>query len=51
MELYAQKHLTDEEFFPGYVKAHIDRGAILLDQEHRYGDDFLVHLTELEKSL
>lgn len=51
MELHAQKHLTDEEFFPSYVKAHIDRGAILLEQEQRYGGDFLVHLTELEKSL
>lgn len=51
MELHAQRHLTDEEFFPGYVKAHIDRGAFLLDQEQRYGGDFLVHLTELEKSL
>ena len=51
MELYAGKHLTDEEFFPMYVKAHIDRGAILLDQEQRYGGDFLIHLTELEKSL
>lgn len=49
MELHAQKHLTDEEFFPSYVKAHIDRGAILLDQEQRYGGNFLVHLTELEK--
>lgn len=51
MELYSNKHLTDEEFFPGYVKAHIDRGAILLDQEQRYGGDFLIHLTELEKSI
>ena len=51
MELHAQRHLTDEEFFPCYVKAHIDRGAILLDQEQRYGGDFLVHLTELDKSL
>ena len=51
MELHAQKHLTDEEFFPSYVKAHIDRGAILLDQEQRYGGDFLIHLIELEKSL
>ena len=38
-------------FFPHYVKAHIDRGADLLDQEQRYSSDFLVHLTELEKSL
>ena len=52
MELHAGRHLTDEEFFPGYVKAHIDRGAVLLDQEQRYsGKDFLVHLTELEKSI
>ena len=51
MELHAQRHLTDEEFFPNYVKAHIDRGAVLLDQEQRYGGDFLVHLTELEKGL
>ena len=51
MELYAGKHLTDDEFFPTYVKAHIDRGAVLLDQEQKYSGDFLVHLTELEKGL
>ena len=51
MELHAGKHLTDDEFFPMYVKAHIDRGAILLDQEQRYGGDFLIHLTELDKSI
>ena len=50
MELHAQKHLTDEEFFPSYVKAHIDRGAILLDQEQRYGGNFLVHLKKIKKS-
>lgn len=51
MELYSEKHLTDEEFFPTYVKAHIDRGAVMLDSEQKYGDEFLVHLTELEKSI
>ena len=52
MELYSNKHLTDEEFFPEYVKAHIDRGSVLLDQEQKYsGQDFLAHLTELEKGL
>lgn len=51
MELYSNRHLTDEEYFPEYVKAHIDRGAVLLDQEQRYGGNFLVHLTELEKGL
>lgn len=51
MELYAGKHLTDEEFFPMYVKAHIDRGAILLEREQRYSSDFLAHLTEFDNSL
>ena len=51
MELYADKHLTDEDFFPMYVKAHIDRGAILLEREQKYSSNFLVHLTELDQSL
>lgn len=51
IELHAGKHLSDDEFFPKYVKAHIDRGAIFLDQEQRYGGDFLTHLTELEKGI
>lgn len=51
MELYVQKHLTDEEFFPVHVKAHIDRGIVLLDQEARYSGDLLAHLTELEKGI
>lgn len=51
MELYANRHLSDEEFFPDYVKAHIDRGALMLDREQKYGEDFLVHLTELEKGI
>ena len=51
MQMYAGKHLTDEQFFPEHVKAHIDRGAILLDQEQRYGEEFLSHLTELEKGI
>jgi DNA sulfur modification protein DndE len=51
MEIHAQKHLSDEEFFPDYVKAHIDRGILLLDQEARYCEDLLIHLTELEKGI
>lgn len=51
IELHAGKHLTDEEFFPTYVKAHIDRGAILLEREQKYSSNFLVHLTELDQSL
>lgn len=30
------RHLTDEEFFPKYVKAHIDRGAIILESRFKH---------------
>lgn len=51
-ELCENKHLTDEEYFPAAMKAHLDRGAILLENEYKYaGDDFLTHLTELDKGI
>jgi len=51
VQLYAGVHLTDEEFFPDHIKAHIDRGAVMLEQEQRYGSDFLVHLSTLDNAL
>ena len=49
-EVCANRHMSDEEYFPGAVKAHLDRGSILLQNELRYsGNDFLEHLSELEK--
>ena len=51
MELRESRHLTDEEFFPKYVKAHIDRGAILLDQEQKYASNFLIHLSDLSNGI
>lgn len=51
IEFVEERHISDDEFFPKIVKAHIDRGAILLDQEQRYGTNFLVHLTELDKGI
>ena len=51
MELFAGKHLSDDEFFPGHVKAHIDRGVILLERESRYSGDLLTHLSNLDKGI
>ena len=51
IQLQEEKHISDDEYFPSYIKAHLDRGAVLLDQEQRYSKDFLVHLTQLEKGL
>lgn len=51
-EVFTNKHLSDEEFFPSEVKAHLDRGAVLLQNEMRYGsNDFLQHLSELDKGI
>ncbi len=51
-EVCANRHMTDEEYFPGAVKAHLDRGSVLLQNELRYsGSDFLEHLSALDKSL
>lgn len=35
-EQVEERHLTDDEFFPKYVKAHIDRGAILLESHYKH---------------
>lgn len=40
--------LTEKEYFPGTVKAHLDRGAKLLEDEKRYTKDFYNHLCHLE---
>lgn len=51
-EICANRHMSDEDYFPETVKAHLDRGAVLLQNELRYsGNDFLQHLSELDKSI
>ena len=51
-ELCENRHLTDEEYFPLAVKAHLDRGAVLLQNEQKYaGDDFLTHLVNLDRGI
>jgi len=43
--------LADEEFFPIMVKAHIDRGAKLLQDEVRYGMKFYINLVSIDDNL
>lgn len=51
-EVCEKRHMTDDEFFPTAVKAHLDRGAVLLQNEQKYaGNDFLKHLSELDKGI
>lgn len=42
---------SDEEFFPPIVKAHLDRGAKLLNDEKRYSKDFYNHLCNLDSNI
>lgn len=51
IELQEGRFLPEEEYFPAYVKAHLDRGARLLEQEKKYARDLLVHLAHLERSI
>jgi DNA sulfur modification protein DndE len=48
IEQHCGRHLKDEEYFPQHVKAHIDRGAVLLHNEFRYANDFILYLAGLE---
>ena len=49
---HKQELLTDDEYFPKYLKAHIDRGAKRLYAEYKYsGSNFYKHLLSLEKSI
>lgn len=43
--------LTEEEYFPSMVKAHLDRGAVLLENEKKYSRDFYNHLCRLDSTL
>ena len=51
IQIQEGRHLSDDEFFPTYIKGHLDRGARLLEREKKYSKDLLIHLTELEKGI
>lgn len=46
------KGLTDEQYFPKYLKAHIDRGAKILYSEYKYSNNkFYQHMLEIDKGV
>ena len=49
---HTKKSLSDEDYFPKYLKAHIDRGAKYLYAEFKYSNEnFYKHLVEIDKGL
>ena len=51
IEMNEGRHIYEEEYFPETVKQYIDYGAILLEQEYKYGHDFYAHLVSLERGI
>lgn len=45
------KAVREDDYFPVLVKAHLDRGAKLLEDEKRYSKDFYNHLCHLDDNL
>lgn len=51
IEMNEGKSIPEEEYFPNYVKAYMDYGATLLEQEYKYTNDIYIHLMELDKGI
>lgn len=51
IEMREQRHLSDDEFFQKYLKAHLDRGAKMLYSEYKYNNDLLLSLVEGKQSV
>lgn len=51
IQMQEKRHLDDDEYVKVYLKAHLDRGAKLLEREFKYSGDFLPHLLKQDKGL
>lgn len=51
IEMNEGRSIPEEEYFPDYVKAYMDNGAILLEQEYKYTNDIYSHLVQLDKGI
>lgn len=51
IELNEGKNIPEEEYFPNYVKAYLDNGALLMEQEYKYSNDIYMHLVQLDKGI
>lgn len=45
------RSLSDEEFFPRLAKAHLDRGAVIMNEESKYNRNFFINLCRLDENL
>ena len=46
------RSISDEEYFPKYLKAYIDKGAKMLASEFKYSNnEFYKHLVQIDKGV
>lgn len=51
IEMNEGRFIPEEEYFPDYVKGYMDYGAILLEQENKYGKEFYSHLINMDEGI
>lgn len=51
IEVKEQRHISDSEYFPSIIKAYLEEGVNLLQQEYKYSNDIFIHLVELDKGI
>lgn len=44
IQMLENRHIGDNDYFPKYLKAHLDRGAKLLYSEFKYNNDLIASL-------
>ncbi len=44
---HCRRHLNDDEYFPEYIKKHLDRGALKLSNKYEYAGNAEKFLTTL----
>ena len=51
IEVFEGQHISDDDYFQKYLKAHLDRGAKLIYSEFKYNEDFLLALLDPKTGL
>jgi len=51
IEMNEEKSIPEDDYLTKYVKAYIDNGAKLLEQEYKYTKDIYKHLVQLDKGI
>lgn len=51
VEMFEGQHLSDDDYFQKYLKAHLDRGARMIYSEFKYNNDFLLAMMNTKVGL